>query len=64
LATAGTTPKLLIVNPGKRLELLNDVRLGHPLQRRVAAKTPRKWSDRAKEIKTTDYLDCLFVGVL
>src|SRR4030095_9157428 len=64
LAAAGATPELFVVNFRKRFELLNYLRLGHHLQRRMAADTSRKWRERTKEIKAVDYFDGLFVSIL
>jgi hypothetical protein len=55
---------LFVVDFRKRFELLNYVGLGNFLERRVAAKAPRKWSEGAKKIKATNYFDGLFIGIL
>lgn len=64
LPAAGATAELLVMDFCKRFEFLNNVGLGHRLQRRVAAEAARKWSDKAQKVETADHLDRLFVGIL
>jgi hypothetical protein len=64
LAASRATPELFVVDFRKRFELLNYFRLGHNLERRIAANTSRKWSEGTKEIKTANYFDGLFVSIL
>jgi hypothetical protein len=64
LAAACATPELFVVDFCKRFEPLNYFTLGNLSQRRVAAKATRKWGKRTKKIKTANYFDGLFIGVL
>jgi len=64
LTAASATPELVVVDFGKRFELFNHVGLGDFLQWRIAAKAPRKRSNRIEKVKATDHLDGLFISVL
>ena len=64
LAAACATPELFVVDFRKRFEPFNYFGLGNLLQRRVAAKAARKWSEGKKKIKAANYFDGLFIGVL
>ena len=64
LPATGATPELLVVDFRERFEPLNYFRLGNLSKSRVAADAAGKWSDESKQIKTADYFDGLFVGVL
>ena len=64
LAATCAKPELLVVGFRKWFEPFNDFGLRSLLQRRVAAKAPRKRSDGTKKIKAANYFDGLFIGVL
>ena len=64
LAAPCATPELFVVEFRERLEPFNYFGLGNLLQRRVAAKAARKWSEGTKKIKAANYFDGLFIGVL
>jgi len=64
LATSDAKPELLVVDFRKRFESLNYSGLGNLAQRRIATEAPCKWIHGVKEIKTANYFDDLFIGVL
>ena len=64
LAASRAVPEFLIIDFRKRFELFNHVSFGDFLQWGIAAKAPRKRSNRIEQVKTADHLDCLFVGIL
>jgi hypothetical protein len=64
LAAARAAPELLKVDFSERLKLLNYVSLRDFHERRVTAKAPGKCRDQSKKVKTANYFDGLFIGVL
>ena len=64
LAAAGAMPELFVINFREWLESFDYFSLGDLLQRRVATKTSRKWSDGAEQVEAANYFDGLFVSVL
>lgn len=55
-AAASATPKLVIVNPGKRLQLLAYLTFGNVLGQSVAIEAARERRQRRHEAETTDDL--------
>ena len=64
LLAAGATPKFLIVDFCKRLELLNHISFGDFSHAFITAKASRERSNRFQKVEPTDHFDCLLVGVL
>src|SRR5690242_4516657 len=64
LFAIGTAAELIIVNFGKRLELVEYFGLACRFQQRVTPQAAGKRFDGVGEFKTPDNLDRLFVGVL
>ena len=64
LVAGGATPELFVVDFCKRLEPLNYFGLGNLSQRSIAAKAPRIWGEGTKKIKTANYFNGLFIGIL
>ena len=64
LAAASATPEMLVIDFGKRFELVNHIGFADFLKRRITAKTAREGSNRAEKIKTTDHLDGLLISIL
>src|SRR5437667_11706709 len=64
LAAAGATPELLVIDFCERLELFNYLGFGDFAQRFIAPKAPRKWGNRLEEVKASNYLDGLLIGIL
>ena len=64
LAATRAAPELLVINPGKGLELFNYFSLAYFLERCIAAKATRKRIDGREKVKTANDLDRLFVSIL
>ena len=64
LATTAAAPELLIIDPGQRLELIDDLGFLCRFQQCVAKKAAGKWRQTWAKIKSAQNLDRLFQRIL
>ena len=64
LFAVGAATELVVVDFGKRLKFLDDVRLGYFFQGGITRQTARERRDQFRKVKTADDLDRLFVRIL